>query len=151
MNDLETKAIGPLSQPPVSCLVALLEKGCNPNLTPEQKAQAQKVFLDSIGYCPSNWNYPLTWLAMVIFFPILIFVLAIIWIMAMCGYLPIAPCLYWSVFAFICFYGAFLIVRYAGRSYLNNIVSNSGSTLMRVPAAFLSATCSVTCDGCWTC
>lgn len=145
------KGLGALSEPPVSCLVDLIQKGCNPQFTPEQIQAANQAFLDGMGFTSKTPTGTLTWLALVIFLPILLAALISLWLLAASGIISWDAAALGTVAAFIFFYGPFLAMRYGGAAYVDAKLKGASSfPLYRAPSAFLSATCALTCtkDAC---
>lgn len=142
------KGLGILSEPPVSCLVDIVQKGCNPQFSPEKVAASNKAFLAGLGFTAKTPTGALTWLALCIFLPILLAALILLWLLAASHIITWGSAALGSVAAFIFFYGPFLAMRSAGAAYIHaKLTDGSSFPLYRAPSAALSAACALTCDG----
>ena len=140
--------LGVLSTPPVSCLVDVVQKGCDPQFTPEQIAASNQAFLAAMSITAKTPSKTLTWAALCIFLPMLLSAIIVLWLLAAYRVISWGLASLATVAAFILFYGPFLIMRHAGANYVYSKLSDASSLpLYRVPSAALSAACALTCDG----
>lgn len=140
-----------LIRPPAQCYEQLLSRGCNYQYSSEELEKASQAFFSTLGLQGGSFQTVLNWMAGVIFLPLLVGVLILIWVLAGSEIITLPMALFATVYAFIFLYGPFLALRIGGPHYLQSAMNNNGKLIANFPGALSAAACSLTCDGCWTC
>lgn len=167
-----------VTQQPFSCMIELINNfsSCDAEIPQAKRQAAFKAFSDVTGYRPMDINRAFgtinsdlvnltNYNAFYMFFPTLLLILIIIWLMVGFGWMNWVIGLFFTVLAIVILYGFSVLYRIHVQSYLrsqNNRLrsetqgaqSSFENSIAYWPQGLFAAACAVTCDGetgCWTC